>query len=283
MGIERVHEKARHEAEAAGVRGCRERTEIVARDGRREPQKPRLEDRRRVAFPAHVAVPLSQDVERQLVGPAFWPGVAHQQRQQRHGMQRDRVGLDPREIFGRQMRSATQQVSNPRRSIRLGPVHTERVRIVGAAGLLLAVTMKCSGGSNVCGSLSNGIQPVHSIVSAPAVGRQRPVAARTHRDAAGGVVADVAIDVAIHEVLRRHDEITERRREIVPVARLGSRAGMPAAWCRRRRAQSIGAGAAPGAPAGDLGGSSGVAALIASETSGPMTRHAHGELNRRRP
>ena len=80
--------------------------------------------------------------------------------------------------------------------------------------------MKCSGGSKVCGSSSNGTQPVHSAVAGPAVGRPRSVARRANRDAARRVVADVAVDVGVDEILRRHDVALERVGELGPVARL---------------------------------------------------------------
>src|SRR5262249_38228191 len=54
----------------------------------------------------------------------------------------------------------------------------------------------------------------------PAVGRPRAVAVRAHRDAAGRVVADVAVDVTVDEILRGDDELAQRAGELVPIARV---------------------------------------------------------------
>jgi len=47
------------------------------------------------------------------------------------------------------------------RFARYGSIHSPSMR-GSEVTLLLAVTMKWSGGSKTCGSSSNGIQPVHS-------------------------------------------------------------------------------------------------------------------------
>ena len=217
---ERVDEEPGDEAEAARVRGCCDRTEIVARDCRHEPQKPGFEDRSRVACASHVTVPSLQDVERLRVERTPWLDVPQQQRQQRDGMERDGVGLDPRKIHGRQMRSAAQQVANSRRSIWLGPVNTERVQIIARRRVVIGRDDEVLGGIVQVRKLVEGNPARPLIASARAVGRQRPVATGAHGNAAGGKVPDVPVDVAIDEVLRRRDEIMERSGEIIPIARL---------------------------------------------------------------
>ena len=54
----------------------------------------------------------------------------------------------------------------------------------------------------------------------PAVGRRRSVTVRASRNVAGRVVSDVSVDVGVHEVQRRHDEVAKRRLEIIPVPRV---------------------------------------------------------------
>ena len=57
-------------------------------------------------------------------------------------------------------------------------------------------------------------------VAAPSLGRRRSVAVRPDGNPRRRVVADVAVDVGIYDVLSRHDNAAKRREEVVPVARL---------------------------------------------------------------
>ena len=86
--------------------------------------------------------------------------------------------------------------------------------VVGGDDEVLAADRRCAGSS------SNGTQPVHSASPVqPSAGREPSPLARIGMRP-GRVVADVAVDVGIHEVLRRHDEVAERGGELGPVARL---------------------------------------------------------------
>ena len=64
----------------------------------------------------------------------------------------------------------------------------------------------------------NPTRPFH--LARPPLGGKRSVAFRTDRNPARRVIADVAVDVGVHEVLCRHSKRAERGRELGPVVRL---------------------------------------------------------------
>ena len=218
---QRVEDESRHEREFALVRfrdrGPRSSPASAGASAETTPRKIAVAALSRVASKFHWRSTIEQLVDR--AGPPRC-ACGEQERQQRLRVQRQRVRLDAREVVWREARCRRQagscgsgdQIRDPLRAVRLGPFEPEVVAVRRRRRTVVG------GDDEVLGRIEGVRQLVERNpagplgVAGPAVGRPRAVAARADRDASGRVVADVAVDVGIDEVLRRHDELAQGRR-----------------------------------------------------------------------
>ena len=112
-------------------------SELVAGDGLRQLQKPRLEDRGSRASPRRRRRPTPAACRAPACRLRSPDAHAAQQRQQRLRLERHRIALDPGEIVGREHRPSTQQLRNPRGSEWLRPVHSQRVGVAARGGTVV--------------------------------------------------------------------------------------------------------------------------------------------------
>ena len=82
------------------------------------------------------------------------------------------------------------------------------------------MTITPGGGLKNCGRSSKGMYPCHSqSPAAPSAGTSPGAIRRPYRQPAGGVIADVAVDVGVDEILARSREARDGRGELGPVLR----------------------------------------------------------------
>ena len=132
---------------------------------------------------------------------------------------RDRIGLNCREVIGRQLVGSTNQLGDALAPKRLDPFHADRIRIAGRRRPVIGGDDEMLGRIEGVGELVERDEPGPLEIAGGSVARQRPVTARAERNAAGRVVADVPVHVGVNEILRRYDEYFHRIGELVPVAR----------------------------------------------------------------
>ena len=135
-------------------------------------------------------------------------------------MRRERVGLNGSEVIGREVALLSQQVSDPLSAVGLGPLETKQVRIRGRNRPVVGGDDEVFGRIVDVRQLFEGHPSRPLGLARPAVGRRRSVTVRASRNVAGRVVSDVSVDVGVHEVQRRRDEVAKRRLEIIPVPRV---------------------------------------------------------------
>ena len=151
-----------------------------------------------------------------------------EQRRQRLRMERQRVGLHAREVVGREPILSRwlavpqwpgQEIDDALCPVRLVPFETEKVRIAGRRGTMIRRDDEVLRGIEEMRKLVERNPSGPLGLAARSIGRLRAVAARADRNVPRRVVPDVAVDVAVDEILRRDDEVAQRVRELIPVAR----------------------------------------------------------------
>ena len=222
---QRLRDEARDERVAILVAIGQQVAELVLHERRREVLKPGAEDRGRGAVAAGVERPAPQQIDSLAIGRRRGLRVRQQQRQQRLRVERERVGLHPREVVRRESPvglhvDRVQQIDGALRAVRFGPLETEMIRIGRRRRTMIRRDDRMRG----------RIVEVRQVVernpagpftgAAPAVGGNRSVARRADGHFAGRVVADVAGHVGVDEVLRRRHEVPKRGGELGPVPRV---------------------------------------------------------------
>ena len=182
--------------------------------------EPRLENRGRRAVGRRVEIPCTERLDGFPIGVGSRTRAREQQRDERLRVKRDRVGLHAREVVRRQLRSPFQEIDDPLRAIRFVPIESEVVGITGRRRTMVGRDDDMRRRIVQMRQLIERYPSDPFSVAAPPVGRERTVAGPANGNPPRRVITDVPIDVCIHPVLRRHDEVTQRGREVVPVARL---------------------------------------------------------------